>query len=174
MTNDITTAVRGPEAPEIVIARCRSHGRRLVWPVLVLAAVAGASGYYLGRLPEQWQNLTALGLAIVLAVLLGLLPVVSWLARRYTVTTRRVIAVHGVFVRERQEVSLRRGFDVTVRRRGLQTIFRSGDVTVHSGTDHPLVLKDVPDAGLIARALGELTDRASIGPLRGLEEDLSF
>ncbi|GAA0999294.1 PH domain-containing protein [Subtercola frigoramans] len=158
MTNDITTTVRGPEAPELVIARYRSHGRRLFWPVLVLMAVAAASGYYLGRLPEEWQNLTALGAAIALTVLLGLLPTIAWLARRYTVTNRRVIAVHGVFVRERQEVSLRRGFDVTVRRRGLQAVFRSGDVTIHSGTGHPLVLKDVPDAGLIVRALTDLGD----------------
>ncbi|MEA9984438.1 PH domain-containing protein [Subtercola sp. RTI3] len=158
------TAVLHDEQPERVVARYRAHGRRLIWPVLVLVAVAGASGYFLGRFAESWQNDAALGGAILVVFVAVLLPVVSWLARRYTLTTRRVIVTRGLFVRQRHEVSLRRGFDVTVSRRGLQAVFRSGDVTIHSGSEHPLVLSDVPDANLIVSAittLGEQSNRPS-------------
>ncbi|MEF2977740.1 PH domain-containing protein [Subtercola sp. YIM 133946] len=153
--DEFTTIVH-PELGEQVVARFRRHARRLAMPTLVLIALAVACGYFLGRFPEQWQNLTALAVAGAVALFGWVMPVLSWLAHRYTVTTRRVIAVRGLFVRERQEVSLRRGFDVTLRRRGLQALFRTGDVTIHSGGDHPLVLRDVPDARLIVTALGDL------------------
>ncbi|MCU1476591.1 MAG: hypothetical protein JWQ64_1284 [Subtercola sp.] len=141
---------------ERIVARYRPHARRLFWPTILLIAVAVACGYFLGRFAEEWQNLTALGVAAALVFFFWLLPFVSWLAHRYTVTTRRVIVVRGLFVRERQEVSLRRGFDVTLRRRGLQALFRTGDVTIHSGSEHPLVMRDVPDARLIVSALTDL------------------
>ncbi|RFA15233.1 hypothetical protein B7R21_04190 [Subtercola boreus] len=154
-------AVLRPELPpERVVARYRRHGRALFWPSLALLALAGACGYFLGRFPEEWQNLGALGAAILLALLLWLLPTLRWLTGRTIVTTRRVISVHGLLARERQEVSLLRGHDVTVRRHGLQVLFRSGDVTIHSGSEHPLVALDLPDAALVARALTELGDDA--------------
>ncbi|MCU1481042.1 MAG: hypothetical protein JWQ19_1828 [Subtercola sp.] len=146
-----------PELGERVVARYRRHLRRMFVPTIVLIALAVACGYWLGRFPEQWQNLTALGVAAAILLFGFIGPLLSWLAHRYTITTRRVIAVQGLFVRERQEVSLRRGFDVTLRRRGLQAVFRSGDVTIHSGSDHPLVLRDVPDARLIVAALADLS-----------------
>ncbi len=149
---------------ERLVARYRPHARRLFWPTILLIAVAVASGCFLGRLPEQWENFSALGLAAGLVFFLWLLPFVAWLAHRYTVTTRRVIAVRGLFVRERQEVSLRRGFDVTLRRRGFQVLFRTGDVTIHSGSEHPLVLRDIPDARLIVSAL---TDLGELGGREG-------
>ncbi|RFA08419.1 hypothetical protein B7R54_03665 [Subtercola boreus] len=155
------TAVLRPELPpERVVVRVRTHGRALFWPSVALIAVAGASGYFLGRFPEEWQNLLALGAACVLAVLFWLLPTLRWLTGRFIVTTRRVISVQGLVARERREVSLVRGFDVTLRRRGLQAVFRSGDVTIHSGSEHPLVGRDLPDAGLIVAVLAELGDDA--------------
>ncbi|GGF13943.1 PH domain-containing protein [Subtercola lobariae] len=163
---DFTTVFRGEEFDQIVservVARVRTSARVLFWPTILLIAVAAASGYFLGRLPEAWQNLAATALAVAMFVFLWLLPFVAWLAHRYTVTTRRVIAVRGLFVRERQEVSLRRGFDVTLRRRGLQALFRSGDVTIHSGSEHPLVMRDVPDARLIVSVLTDLSERGAL------------
>ncbi|PPF82137.1 hypothetical protein C5B96_09235 [Subtercola sp. Z020] len=157
---DFTAVVRPELPPERIVARYRSHSRALFWPSVALVAIATASGYFLGRFAVEWQNTAALAAAIVLAVLFWLLPTLRWLARRCTVTTRRVISVRGLVVRERQEASLLRGFDVTLRRRGLQPLFRSGDVTVHSGSEHPLVISDLPDAGLIVAALTELGDDA--------------
>lgn len=157
---DVTSTLRPALPPEQIVARLRAHRRALFWPTLALIAVAAASGYFLGRLPEEWQNVAALGAALVLAVLLWLLPTLRWLSGRVTITTQRVISVRGLVVRERQEASLLRGHDVTLRRHGLQAVFRSGDVTIHSGSEHPLVARDLPGAGLVARALTELGDDA--------------
>jgi len=153
-------AATGPAAAappaERVVARLRPHARRLVWPTLALVVVCGATGYFFGNLPEDWQN-TALIVAAVAAILvLWLLPVASWLNRRYTITTRRIIFRHGFFVRTRQELLHGRGYDVTVRQNWLQSAFRSGDVLVNSGLEHPLVLRDVPGADLVQQVLHDL------------------
>jgi membrane protein YdbS with pleckstrin-like domain len=146
--------------PEVVIARLRPHGRALFWPTLFLISTAGLTGYFAGSLTEPWQNTLVLVLGAAAAVLLWFLPLVSWLTRRYTVTTRRVIFVHGVFVRTRQELPHSRGYDVSVRRTWLQSLLRSGTIRVSSGAEHRLELRDVPQAALVQQALQELTEQA--------------
>lgn len=158
MSTSAEATGRGPvDGPptEKVIARLRPHARRLFWPTLLLFAVCGAAGYFFGWFPEPWQNAAVLVGAGAVIVLLWLLPLVTWLNRRYTITTRRIIFRHGFFVRHRQELLHSRGYDLTVRQTWLQSAFRSGDVRINSGLEHPLVLKDVPNADLVQRVLHE-------------------
>lgn len=148
-------------AAERVVARLRPHARILFWPTIFLFAVCAATGYYLGTFPEQWQNL-AVGIgAGALILLFWLLPLASWLNRRYTITTRRIIARHGFFVRTRQELLHTRGYDVTVQKRFLQSAFGSGDVRIGAGAEPALILKDVPNANLVQQVLHELMEASS-------------
>jgi len=163
MTNPASTSPGAAPAaapPEVVVARLRSHARVLFWPTLVLIATCGATGYYYGSFAEPWQNVLVLAGAGLVVVLLWLLPLVAWLTRRYTVTTRRLIVVHGIFVHVRQELLHSRGYDVSVQRTWLQSLFRSGTVRINSGLEHPLLLRDVPDAGLLQRVLQDLMERS--------------
>ncbi|PXA70109.1 PH domain-containing protein [Cryobacterium arcticum] len=163
MTNPASTTPGLPppvQAPEVVLARLRSHARALFWPTLLLIGVCAVTGYYFGSLPEPWQNTLVLVAAAVLVVLFWLLPLVSWLTRRYTLTTRRIIFVHGIFVHVRQELLHSRGYDVSVRRTWLQSLFRSGTVRINSGLEHPLELRDVPDAGLVQQVLADLSEQS--------------
>src|SRR6187431_1521363 len=141
---------------EAVIARLRPHARALFWPSLLLIAVCGAFGFFGSRFAEPWQNLAVLGVAPVLVVVGWLLPLLSWLARNYTITTRRIVVRHGVFVRERRELLYSRAFDVTVRQSALQSLFRSGDVLVNLGGEGRLVLQDVPSADLVQETIHDL------------------
>jgi len=149
-----------PAPPEVVIARLRSHGRVLFWPTLLLIGVCGVTGYYYGSLAEPWQNVLLLVGAGLVVALLWLLPLVSWLTRRYTVTSRRIIFVHGIFVHVRQELLHSRGYDVSVRKTWLQSVFRSGTVRINSGLEHPLSLRDVPDADLVQQVLQDLMEQS--------------
>jgi uncharacterized membrane protein YdbT with pleckstrin-like domain len=88
----------------------------------------------------------------------------SWLGKRYVITTRRIILRTGFFVRVRQELLHSRGYDVTVRQNGLQSVFRSGNVLVNTGLDQPVVLKDVPGADLVQAALHDLMEK-SLNPI---------
>lgn len=144
--------------PERVVARLRSHARVLFWPTLTLLVICGVAGYYLGTLPEQWQNL-AVGIgAGALIVLLWLLPLASWLNRRYTITTRRIIFRHGFLVRTRQELLHSRGYNLTVKKNWVQSAFGTGDIRIEAGGEHPLVMKDVPNVDLVQSVLHDLME----------------
>jgi uncharacterized membrane protein YdbT with pleckstrin-like domain len=147
-----------PSTPESVVARLRPHGRALFWPSAALLLIVGATAYYLGRFPEDWENLALLGVAALLVLLLWVIPLLLWLGRNYTITTRRVILRSGFFVRIRQELLHSRGYDVTVRRNSMQSVFRSGDVQINTGLEHPVVLRDVPAADLVQAALHDLME----------------
>ncbi len=159
---DMSSTPEGSPAPppERVIARIRSNARALFWPSLALIVVAGGAGYFAGRVSEVWEVVLLWSAAAVGTLLLFLLPLAVWLSRRYTITTRRLILRHGFFVRVRQELLHSRGYDVAVKRTWLQSMFRSGDVRINSGLDHPVVLKDVPKADQVQRALSELMEHA--------------
>lgn len=158
-TSDGTFA-QPAQPPERVVARLRSNARRLFWPSLALIAAAGAVGYFAGRVGQVWEIVLLWSAAAAVLLLFFLLPLAAWLSRRYTITNRRLIIRHGFFVRVRQELLHSRGYDVSVRRTWLQSAFRSGDVLINSGLDHPVVLKDVPKADQVQRALSELMDHS--------------
>ena len=149
---------------EHLVASLRSHGRALFWPSVVLIAAVGGIFYYYGHFEAAWQNVAVLVTGVLIIVLLWLLPLLSWLGRRYTITTRRLVLRRGFFVRVRQEMLHSRGYDITVRKNALQSMFGSGDVRINTGLDHPIVLKDVPNADLIQGALHDLMER-SINPI---------
>jgi len=144
--------------PETVVLRFRRHGRRLAFPVLVLIADAAAAGYWVGALPTGWMNALAAVGALVLGLLLGVGPILSWLTRRTTVTTRRVISHEGVFVRHRSEAPLGRVREVRSRRGPLQRLFGAGDIDLLVGPES-LRLRDVPGVAVAVDALQELMER---------------
>lgn len=148
-----------PVQVESVVVRLRRHGRRLTLPVLLLIALAAASGFWVGALPETWMNWTAGLGAAAIALLLGVGPILSWLTDRAIITDRRVLLRHGVFVQRRTEVALSRVREVRTRRGPVQRIFGSGNVELLVGPESPVVLRDVPSPNLIADALQELLER---------------
>lgn len=151
-------------APETVVARLRPHSRALFFPTVALLADIGAVSYFAGSLPEPWMNLLLLATGGLLALLLFVVPVLRWSAQNDVITTRRVVVRSGVLVRSRQELLHSRGYDVTVRQAGLQLLFRSGDVLINTGLEHPVVLNDVPNAELVQSALHDLME-ASVNPI---------
>jgi len=153
-----------PPPPETVVARLRPHSRALFFPTVALLADIGAVSYFAGSLPEEWMNLLLLAAGAAVALLLFVVPVLRWLSQNDTITTRRVVIRSGILVRSRQELLHSRGYDVTVRQAGLQLLFRSGDVLINTGNEHPVVLRDVPDADLVQSALHDLME-ASFNPI---------
>lgn len=150
---------RDGQAREVVVARLRPHARALFWPTVLLVAIAAALGYFSGMLTAAWQVAAAVGAALVIVVVGWLLPLCAWLARNYTITSRRIVLRSGIFIRLRQELLHSRGYDVTVRKNSLQSLFGSGDVQVNTGLDRPVVLRDVPSADLVQAALHDLMER---------------
>ncbi|MET4639097.1 PH domain-containing protein [Mycetocola sp. 2940] len=149
---------------ERVVARLRPNARALFWPALVLIALPGATVFALSLFPEIWQHVAIVIVAVLLFVLLVLFPYIAWLNHRCTITTRRVIARRGFFVRERREIFHSRGYHVTLKQSWLQSAFRSGDLHISSGVEKPLVLRDVPGAAQVLEALQDLIERNQVVP----------
>ena len=147
--------------PERAIARLRPHARALVMPSVALVVIMGAAPFGALVLNELWQSLVVLFVGVLAIGLLWLLPLLRWLSTQYLVTTRRIVLRRGLFVRTRQEVLLSRSYDVSVRQAGLQSMFRSGDVLINTGLDRPVVLRDVPRADLVQRALGDVMEAST-------------
>jgi membrane protein YdbS with pleckstrin-like domain len=163
-SDDVTAASVEP-APEAILVRVRPHARRLTLPVLILFATAAAYGWFGGRFADEWQNWAAFAAACALVFFGTLLPFFAWLGHRYTVTTRRIIARRGLFVRDRHDLYLTRVTDVRLRRTPFQAAAASGDIRVTAGPDLTVVLHDIPSARLTADLLGALTEHP--GAARG-------
>lgn len=147
------------QVPETVVARLRPHVRALFWPTLALFAAVVGGAYFAGQFDELWLNLV-IGIGALLVVFFAwLVPLLAWLGRNYTITTRRIVLRSGFLVRLRQELLHSRGYDITVRKGALQSMFGSGDVIINSGLDRPVILRDVPDADLVQEALHDLMER---------------
>lgn len=151
--------------PEAVVLRFRRHGRRIVLPVLALIAIAGVAGFWVGRLPEAWMNILAGSGAALGALVLGLIPILAWLAARTTVTTRRVIVRSGLFARHRAEVPLGRVREVRSRRSLGQRLAGSGTIELLHGVEK-VELEDVPAVAETAEALQELMERSFVAESR--------
>ncbi|MES1170143.1 MAG: PH domain-containing protein, partial [Leifsonia sp.] len=120
--------------------------------------------FFAGSFRQGWVNWLVLAVSGLLTLLLFVAPLLAWLGRSYTITTRRIVLRSGLLVRTRQELLHSRGYDVTVRQAGLQLLFRSGDVLINTGLEHPVVLEDVPNAQLVQSALHDLME-ASVNPI---------
>lgn len=144
---------------EMVVMRLHRHGRRLVLPAIFLIALAAATGYWVGSLPEPWMNWAAGLGAAALALLFGVGPFLSWLTTRVTITNRRVIVRQGFFVHRRSELPISRVREVRSRRGPIQRMFGSGDVELLVGPGEPSVLSDLPGSDLVIDALQELIER---------------
>ena len=153
----------GHEA-ESVVARLRPHGRMLFLPSVLFVAAVGTVAYFAGTFAEAWQNLALLAAGILFVIVVWVLPLLTWLGYRYTITTRRIVLRRGFFVRVRQELLHSRGYDVTVRKNALQSLFGSGDVRINTGLEQPVVLKDVPNADLVQSVLHDLMEH-SMNPI---------
>ncbi|MET1051523.1 MAG: PH domain-containing protein [Mycetocola sp.] len=151
-----------PVPTERVVARLRPNARAMFWPSLVLIALPGAAIYGLGIFSETWQHVVIVAAAVVLFVTLVLFPYIFWLNHRCTITTRRVIARRGFFVRERREIFHSRGYHVTLKQTWLQSAFRSGDILINSGVEKPLVLRDLPGAEQVLDTLQDLVERNQV------------
>lgn len=135
----------------------RPHARSLLLPTGVLWGAAFLSTFLLGRMEWVPWDAVVLSIAGLLVAAVCVFPYLAWLSRQYTVTTRRVTLRSG-FGGIRREVLLSRVHDVTLRRRGLQMLFGSGDVLISTGGERAIVLADVPSAGLVLRTLNELIE----------------
>lgn len=147
------TPAPGVPTPELRIARVRRHARHFFWAALVLIAVAGATAFFYGNLPEPYRNWMLLTAAAVIVLLLVVLPWTAWWSHSYTITTQRVIERSGLFGTRRRELSHADGYTIRVRRGPLQRVWGTGTIVLTVEGTEPLRIVDVPGAVLVHEVL---------------------
>ena len=123
----------GERDPEAKVADLRPTAIVLVIPSLLLIGAAGALGFLYFRLPEDWQRWTAVGGAAFLILIGFVLPLIVWLSRRYTVTTRRTIIRDGLLSRSRREILHSKVLEVRLERHAGQLAVGTGHVILVLG-----------------------------------------
>lgn len=152
----------GAATPELRVARIRPHARRLVWPALLLIAVAGAVGYFSGNLPEPFTDLMLWSAAGFLVLVLVVLPYLRWLAHAYIITTRRIIETSGLLLRRRSELSHIRGYSIRETRGPIQRLWGAGTLILSNGVDPSLRLVNVPSVSLVHEVLADQVEVSQI------------
>ena len=91
-------------------------------------------------------QLAILGLGLVLAIWLVLLPFLRWRTTTYTITNRRLITRSGILNKVGKDLPLNRINDVSHERSLMDRILGCGSLIVQTAAeDGTIVLKDVPD-----------------------------
>lgn len=152
----------GAAAPELRVARVRPQARGLFWCAVVLIAVAGATGYLTGNLPQPFPDVALWSAAGIVVLLLVVLPYLRWLSHFYTITTRRVIETSGMIVRRRTELSHIRGYAITETRGPLQRLSGTGTLTLSNGVDPSLRLRNIPNVALVHEVLADQVEVSQI------------
>ncbi len=136
-------------AGEHVVFTAHSHWKNIFWPV-VLTLVVGAlvALALLEWLPspqdQAWQRWAVVAVGGLAVLVLGVWPVVGWLASTDTLTSRRLISRRGVFSREGRDIPIDRVHSVSYRRSLLDRVLGSGTLVVQTaGDESDVELHDV-------------------------------
>ncbi|KRE77422.1 PH domain-containing protein [Arthrobacter sp. Soil763] len=145
---------------EQVIVVTRPQPRTLIAPALVFILISAATAFACAWIlrggparlvpaatPEWTPWLLGACLALAGWVLLAYcLPrVLAWHASRYTLTSQRLIARHGLWRRRDQQVPLGAVRNVVVEQTLLQRSLRSGTISLETGHPGGAVIPDVPE-----------------------------
>lgn len=139
---------------ELRIATFRRGAELLVFPAILLIAVAGATGYLYTNLPdpyEDWMLFAAAGAIVLLGVVL---PWWVWASHTYILTTRRIIVARGLVIRRRSELIHATGYGIEVVRGPIQRLFGRGTLILSSG-GFELALKGVHSPRLVRETLSD-------------------
>lgn len=163
---------------EQVIVVSRPQARRLTLPAItaiVLPTLLGLVSAWLSRTRwvtgwEQWRPTTSVLAGILVGLILlcySLRKYLQWLATKYILTNRRLVLRSGLLVRRHRDIPLFSVRTLSVRQGVLQRIFRSGNITLVSGSEDSAQVADVPEVqkfkNLALDAIAELPHSALLG-----------
>ncbi|MGB8651237.1 MAG: PH domain-containing protein [Mycobacteriales bacterium] len=147
---------------ETVVVDTHPHWKVLVLPVLELLVVAALAGFLLATVDDTVARWVITGIAVLVAVVLFVVPVLRWRSTLIVITTKRVVVRSGIVSRTGRDVPLTRINDVTFSHNLLGRLLRCGTLVVESAGERGQVqLTDVPRVEQVQRTLYELTEKAA-------------
>jgi membrane protein YdbS with pleckstrin-like domain len=148
---------------ERFVLQLHPHWKTLLRPFFVLAVVVAAAIAALILLPPR-SDLAAVRIAIgavalVLAIIWFLVPLLRWKTTSYALTTRRLQLRSGILTRAGRDFPLIRISDVSFSHGPLDRLLGCGRLVVESAGEHgQLVLTEIPSVERVQATLFQLVE----------------
>ena len=133
---------------EVLLARVRARGSRLLLPTVVICVAAFLASFLSSKLDQQWQLTTLYAICGAVAVFGFVFPLVGYLTTWTDITTVRVITRAGLFGQRYRAVALDK-----VERIELEA---SRTITLYVFDEEPLRLSGLPKVKLLLQELNDL------------------
>jgi uncharacterized membrane protein YdbT with pleckstrin-like domain len=168
---------------EDVVRHLHPHWLTIFWPVVWFLLIVGAASFGAAVVPEGGRQglirLIVVGLAVVLALALVLVPLLRWRTTHYVVTTHRLLFREGILARRGRDIALSRITDVAYRQSLWDRVINSGTLTIESaGESGATVLRAIPDSDGVQQLLNHMIEedadrraRENAGYIRGEDDE---
>jgi membrane protein YdbS with pleckstrin-like domain len=134
---------------EILLARFRARGSRLIWPTFFLGLTCFLAAFLAGKLNEQWQQIAAY-VVYGLVLLFGfVIPVVRYLTSWTDLTTTRVVQRSGLFGQRYRQISYSQIERVELGAGRLITLYVAGEEAME--------LRSIPKTRIVAQEISRLS-----------------
>ncbi len=139
------------------------HWKTILWPtvllvIVILAAVAGVVLIPAGHLQGPLRIVIG-ALALIVALIWFLGPLLRWLTTTYELTNRRLRLRKGVLSRSGRDFPLIRISDVSFSHGLLDRMLGCGQLIVESAGEHgQLVLNEIPQVAKVQATLFQLVE----------------
>jgi uncharacterized membrane protein YdbT with pleckstrin-like domain len=148
---------------EEVVEHLHPHWTTVFWPIVWFLLIVGGASFGIAAIPPGGQQglfrLAVLGLAVVLALFLVLIPVLRWRATHYVITTHRLLFRAGVLARRGRDIGLSRITDVSYRQTLWERMINSGTLTIESaGEGGSTSLQRIPDSEGMQHLLNHMVE----------------
>lgn len=135
---------------EILLARLRPRGSKLILPTQLLMLAAFLAGLLGERFDEPWQTYTVYGVCGALAFFGFAVPIIRYVTTWTDITNARVVIRSGIFGQNFDSLSL-----AEIKRVELQA---GGIIALQVAEDEVLV-RGLPKPKLVAQEISRLAER---------------
>jgi uncharacterized membrane protein YdbT with pleckstrin-like domain len=141
----------------------RPHWREVFAAVLFGLLLLAVLIYVAWLTPDDttgnWLQWVAVGLGVLIAVFLVIMPILRWLTTRYVVTTHRVLVRRGVVTKTGKDITLSKITDVSFERTLLDRLTGSGTLRIESAGDSPdETFRAIPRSDRVQQVINRLID----------------
>jgi uncharacterized membrane protein YdbT with pleckstrin-like domain len=140
------------------------HWRTVVSPFLIGAILIAGSIYVAYLTPDDtkgnWIQWIVVGVAVLLAIPLVIIPFMTWRTTHYVITTHRVMVRKGIVSKSGKDITLSKITDVSFSQTALDRMLGSGTLSIESAGDSPNeAFEAIPRSDRVQQLLNHLIDQ---------------
>ncbi len=140
------------------------HWRTVFGPIIIGLILIAAAVYVSYITPDDtrgnWIQWITVGVAVLLAIPLVIIPFMAWRTTHYVITTHRVMVRKGILNKNGKDITLSKITDVSFSQTLLDRMLGSGTLSIESAGDSPNeAFEAIPRSDRIQQLLNHLIDQ---------------